>query len=164
MADEEGADGNIKYKVGNMYYNGLGVETDIDMACKYFINAMENGNVYAKYKMATIYLQTGNSEDVFKGITWLEQLSNNKAFKNNNFIHYKLGKIYHDGKLVNKNYEKAIFHYKKASAKGNEYAPYNLAKLYLEPNTNYTNYNKAITLLENIKDNPYANIQIRGYI
>lgn len=164
MADADGADGNIKYKVGNMYYNGLGTEKDIDMACKYFNDAIENGNKYAKYKMATLYLKSDSLEEYSKGVTWLEELSKDKTFQNNDFIHFKLGKIYSEGKVVNqtviRDAYKAKKHYEIAAKNGNSFAQYNLAKLYLEPNSKLTDYRTAVILLKNIKDNPYATAKL----
>lgn len=81
----------------------------------------------AKRKQAQEFIySTDEKQDISKGIKILKELADN----GDNLSAYKLGKIYLDGDIVYKDYDKAEKYLKQASY-DNEYAMYALAKLYL---------------------------------
>jgi TPR repeat protein/Zn-dependent peptidase ImmA (M78 family) len=67
------------YLLGNLYYNGTGVETDLNKAADLYAKAAQDNNVDAQLKLGLLYL---NGVGVTKSLTnsrfWLEQAAANK--------------------------------------------------------------------------------------
>ena len=149
------ADDNLLYKIGQMYKQGLGTDTDTKTALDYFRRAAELNNKNAQRTMALEYISGGNIEqDIDKGIEMLTELADG----GDNLAAYKLGRIYLAGEVVFKDVGKAEKYLQQAAGGGNEFAMYALAKLYLMDEKK--DISKAAQLLEKTCDfetiKPYA--------
>ena len=68
---KEQADDNLFYKIGMMYKNGLGTDTDISKAIDYFQRSADNK--WSSYQLSKLYLfgADGLEKDKGKAIRWL---------------------------------------------------------------------------------------------
>lgn len=68
---KEQADDNLFYKIGMMYKNGLGTDTDISKAIDYFQRSADNK--WSSYQLGKLYLfgADGLEKDKGKAIRWL---------------------------------------------------------------------------------------------
>ena len=68
---KEQADDNLFYKIGMMYKNGLGTDTDISKAIDYFQRSADN--MWSSYQLGKLYLfgADGLEKDKGKAIRWL---------------------------------------------------------------------------------------------
>ncbi|STY30303.1 enhanced entry protein EnhC [Legionella wadsworthii] len=99
------------------YMYGVGVKKNADAATRYYINAAKNGNALAQYTLAKNFIDSRNSSNKKLGLIWL-----NKAVINGNIqAKTKLGKLYLEGKLVDKDEKKGEELLNQAAAQG--YAP-----------------------------------------
>lgn len=129
----EQADDNLFYKIGRMCKLGLGTETDMPKAIKYFKRASDLGNKNSKRTLALEYISGENVEqDIDKGIEMLTKLADGR----DTMSAYKLGKIYLSGEVVYTDMDKAEKCLQQAADDDNEYAMYALAKIYLSEEKN----------------------------
>lgn len=140
-------DDKLLYKIGRMYYAGLGTDVDKPKALKYLVESAEQGNMQAKRIVAQELISGGYiPQDVPRGITMLTEC----ADKGDTSAAYKLGKIYFKGEYVPVNYDKAEKYLSAAVAENNRDAVYQLAKLYMT--TEKYDIKKSIALFENVAD------------
>ena len=154
-AADDQADDKLSYKIGLMYYSGLGTETDKKTALKYLLNSAAKGNMQAKRIVGQELISDEYlPRDIDYGLELLTECADN----GDSSAAYKLGKIYFKGEYVAADYDKAEQYLKTAVDKGNEFAIYSLAKLYLSDEK--YDLTKAVELLEkaceNIHLKPYA--------
>lgn len=79
---------------------------------------LNQGNPYAAYQLAKIYLKAPNAESIDKALDRLTFASN----KGLSYADYLIGKIYLYGTVIPKDDEKAMFYLNKAAEAGNSYA------------------------------------------
>lgn len=108
----------------------------------------------SKRKQAQKYIDSNDEkQDISAGIRILTELSDN----GDTLAAYKLGKVYLNGDIVYKDYDKAESYLKQAAG-NNVYAMYTLAKLYLT--NERKDLSEAVRLLKMVCDNkdvmPYA--------
>ena len=153
VADDQ-ADDKLSYKIGRMYYSGLGTETDKRIGLKYLLNSAAKGNMQAK-RIVGQELISGEylSKDIDYGIELLTKCADN----GDGSAAYKLGKTYFKEECVAADYDKAEKYLKTAADNGNEFAMYSLAKLYLSDEK--YDLTKAIVLLEKA----YENTQLQPF-
>lgn len=121
------ADDNLEYKIGIMYLEGKGTDADKGLAEEYLEKSVEAGNVYAKSRLARLYLEEGRT-DMLPRI--LEYLTESAEKNEDSMSMYTLGNIYASEEYGGKDPEKAKEWYEKAESAGNEFASYKLGKLY----------------------------------
>ncbi len=129
-------DDKLQYRLGWMLQNGIGTQKDITRAKEYFEKSAKMGNVFAGYSLAKLILaeENPNQEELKGAIQYLQ-----KAADNENEIckpirvlaQYALGKIYLEGKHLQKDIYKAILCLTQSAKQENEWAAYQLGKLYL---------------------------------
>lgn len=121
-------DDKLLYKIGRMYYCGLGTNVDKPKALTYLLDSAEQGNVQAK-RIVAQELLSGEfiPQDISHGILMLTEF----ADKGDTFAAYKLGKMYFKGEYVNADHDRAEKYLITAAAANNRYAMYTLGKLYL---------------------------------
>ncbi|CEG57954.1 SEL1-like repeat protein [Legionella fallonii] len=86
------------------YLYGIGVKKNTDTATHYFIDAAKNGNPIAQFALAENFIDSRHSANNKLGLIWLNKAANNgnpKALE-------RLGRLYMDGKLVEKDKDKGI--------------------------------------------------------
>ena len=143
-------DDKLLYKIGRMYYNGLGTDVDKPKALKYLIDAEKQGNMQAKRIVAQELLSGEHiPKDIPRGLAMLTECAN----KGDTSAAYKLGKIYFKGEFIVADYDKAEQYLKAAVDDNNKYAMYSLAKLYLTDEK--YDLTKAVELLKKSCDDTH---------
>lgn len=127
VLEEQSHDDKLQYRLGQMLYQGIGTERDEEKAVRYWHQAAKLGNVNAQYALGKFWLDTGTG-DVHQAAVWLEKA----ADAGNTSAQYVLAKLYLEGRLGEKNAEKAGELFQKAAEQGNGFAAYRLGRLYLE--------------------------------
>lgn len=149
-------DEKLLYKIGRMYYCGLGTEVDKPKALKYLSESAEQGNMQAK-RIVAQELLSGEfiQQDIPRGLAMLTEC----ADSGDTSAAYKLGKVYFKGEYVPADHIKAENYLKTAVAANNCDAMYTLAKLYLTDERK--NVPQAIKLLEAAAaDNMWASYRL----
>ena len=123
-------DDNIRYKIGKMYLDGKGTESQPARAVEYFKLAAKDENSRAQYELGKAYITGhGIDKDADKGLVWLE-----KAIKQGNTTaQLFLGQQYIKGEHIAKNTRKGIellTEYHKNSQ--SDIAAYIISKAYLD--------------------------------
>ena len=140
-------DDKLLYKIGRMYYVGLGTNVDKPKALKYLAESAKQGNMQAKHIIAQ-ELISGEFilQDIPRGLTLLTEC----ADKGDTSAAYKLGKLYFKGEYTPVNYDKAEKYLSAAVADKNRDAMYQLAKMYMTAEK--YDVKKAIALFEKVAD------------
>ena len=140
-------DDKLLYKIGRMYYCGLGTDLDKPKSLKYLIESAEQGNMQAK-RIVAQELISGEyiPQDIQRGINMLTECTD----KGDTSASYKLGKIYFKGEYLPQDYDKAEKNLSVAVTDNNSDAMYQLAKLYMTDEK--YDIKKAIALFETISD------------
>lgn len=140
-------DDKLLYKIGRMYYSGLGTDVDKEKALKYLLESEKQDNMQAK-RIVAQELINGEfiPKDIPRGLAMLTEC----AEKGDTSAAYKLGKIYFKGDIVTVDYDKAEKYLKVAVDDNNKHAMYSLAKLHLT----YEKYDLAesVELLRKVCD------------
>ena len=116
-----------KYKLGEIYEQGLGVEKNDDRAFEYYKISAEHGYEDSQYKLGEIYELKCDYE---QAIYWYSKVAENKDSWKKNKAKLILGDIYKD---VKKDYLKAIEYYKVLAEEEKENysaAKYKLGEIY----------------------------------
>lgn len=133
------------HEVARNYEMGSGVKTSYNMASKYYLKAIEQGHIVAKYDLADIYIDYF-PEKTPEAICLLEEIIADKEYES--LACLKLGKLYLRGTGVKKDYQKA----KQWFEQGLEYNSYNcsmeLSYLYFYGLGVEKDLNKALELVE----------------
>lgn len=107
-------DVNAQMFVAAAYLYGIGVKKNHDMATRFYIDAAKNGNAIAQFTLAENFIDSRNASNRKLGLIWL-----NKAVVNGNpQAQTKLGGMYLEGKLVDKDSEKGMGLLNQAAAQG----------------------------------------------
>lgn len=113
--DDDIADANMQYKLGNRFYHGLGVDLDYKQAVYWYEKAANQGNIDAQFNLGVCYDNgSGVSQDSEKAVYWYKKA----AGQGNAAAQYNLGVLYEKGQGMLKNKEKAIEWYEKAASLG----------------------------------------------
>ena len=140
-------DDKLLYKIGRMYYCGLGTDLDKPKSLKYLIESAEQSNMQAK-RIVAQELISGEfiPQDIQRGIIMLTEC----ADKGDTSAAYKLGNIYFKGKYLPQDYDKAEKNLTAAVADNNRNAAYQLAKMYMTDEK--YDIKKAVELFEAVAD------------
>jgi len=115
-ADQSNAE--AMWKIGEIYENGWGAKKDILVALDWYRKSKQSG--IDKSRMRFMKLNKGKA--VFKSnAEMIEKLIRN-AEKNNTEAKFKLGNIYDEGKLTERNIDKAYLWYEKAAKNNHSYS------------------------------------------
>lgn len=110
------------HQLGKAWRDGLlGGAKDESKAELWFRKSAETGNDYSQYALGKLLQRQGK---ISEAIEWYEKADNQYA-------HYRLGKLYLTGKDVSKDVGRAIRNLTVSAESGNQYAQYALGKLYL---------------------------------
>jgi TPR repeat protein len=134
---EEAGGGNAlaMHDLGRMYADGLGVDTDADIAFGWYEKALSafmdieahRNNRYVEYRIGKMYAAgLGTGQDYGEAAGWFEMA----ASRNHKYAQYSLSGLYYRGQGVEQNYETAFRLYGKSAAQRVPYANYELAKMY----------------------------------
>lgn len=130
-----------EFDLGNVYYNGDGVEKDYAKAMKYYRKAAKQGNAEAQNKLGEMYiLGQGVKIDNAEAMKWFRKA----AKQDNDWAQTNLGIIYYEGYGVEIDYMEAIKWYRKAAEKGNYVAQIKLGNMYCDGYGVEKDYKEAI--------------------
>ena len=116
-----------QYIVGDMYFQGKGIECDYEKSESYFIESAYGGNPDAQNNLGYIYTYViGTNEDFGKAKKYL----NMAAAQGHSQAQVGLGSLYRNGWGLSKDYHKALNLYKRAAAHNNTDALNNLGYTY----------------------------------
>ncbi|RII33004.1 hypothetical protein D2A34_19415 [Clostridium chromiireducens] len=110
-------DSNAKLRLGEIYSGNQWGNKDSIKAFKWYLSAEEQGYSDAKIKAGQVAYDVGEENfysDINKAIQWYKIA----AEKGNAEAQYKLGDLYHKGKFVIKDEEKAVIYYQMAADQG----------------------------------------------
>lgn len=153
--DKDINDPKLEYRMGYMFYQGIGTEQDTEKALGYLKKATVKGHAYAEWLIGKIYLEKGKKEE---GINWLKKAAEHE----NPLAQYTIGKLYLKGEEVEKNPMKAKELFQKAAQQEHEYAQYYLGKMYLLGEDTEQNIEEAVKWFEKASENgnQYAQYQL----
>lgn len=153
--DKDINDPKLEYRMGYMFYQGIGTEQDTEKALGYLKKATVKGHAYAEWLIGKIYLEKGKKEE---GINWLKKAAEHE----NPLAQYTIGKLYLKGEEVEKNLMKAKELFQKAAQQEHEYAQYYLGKMYLLGEDTEQNIEEAVKWFEKASENgnQYAQYQL----
>lgn len=122
-------DDKLQYRLGWMKLHGVGTEQSETEARAWFEKAAGLGNPHAQYQLTKLILadESAGPEEVEQAVMWLTQ----SAEAGQDCAQYALGKLYRDGRGVQKNILQAVIWFSAAAEQDNSYAAYALGKLYL---------------------------------
>jgi len=116
-------------EVGRRYYNGIGLQKNVDQAFSFFLKAALMGHPAAQNNVAWCYeVGDGVQQSLEKAFEWYEMSANNGC----SMAQYSLGWMYSNGVYVPKNQSKAISWIIQAAESGHAMAQYKLGMAYLE--------------------------------
>lgn len=146
-----------EYLLGRLYLKGEDVDQDLDKATEFLKRSAMQGNKYASYALAKLWLSDDFSSDKLEGFKYLKTAAD-KGFAP---AEYLLGKLLYEGKLIEKNTEKALEYLEKSAEKGNSYAAYLAGKILLTDES-VKDVKKAIRYFEIAAEqgNDYAQFQL----
>ena len=135
--------GNVEamYKLGNLYYEGEGVNQNYEEAVKYFRMAANKGDADALDMLGDCYK---NGEGVPQNYEEAVKYYKLAAEKKNKYSLNSLGLCYLNGTGVSKNYEEAKKYFKLAGENGNSSGYNNLGNSYYDGNGVPQNYEEAV--------------------
>ncbi|RGB28202.1 hypothetical protein C1646_819278 [Rhizophagus diaphanus] len=112
------------FNLANRYYNGKGIEKNLEKAFHWYQKAAENGYTGAMNNLAYMYYNgEGTEKNLEKTFHWYQKAAENGDEK----AMFNLAIFYHEGKGIEKNLEKSFYWYQKAAENGDEKAVFNLA-------------------------------------
>lgn len=157
--EEKQADDNLEYRIGGMYLRGLGTDKDEEKAEEYLDASAEAGNIYAKNKLAMLYLQQGRLDKLPIIVANLTEVAEKTG---NTWSMYALGNLYSSSEYGQRDDRKAEEWYLRAEGEGDEFVSYKLGKLYLDQESILYNLDLAVTHLEKAveKGNSFAGYQL----
>lgn len=95
---------NALFDLGSMHENGFFFEKNVEKAREYFEYAAIGGAAMAQYELGKRLIGTGNSDDIKKGVHWLE-LACEQGYTNSL---NRLGMMYIEGDIVESDPNKAF--------------------------------------------------------
>jgi len=118
------------------YEKGLGVEPEIENAVFYYQRAIETGNEQAHIKFARLLMEgkyglTANPKQARKLVDFAVVQLNRKAVSGSPTAAKQLGRLFRDGKLVNRDLERAEKWLRRGAYLGSEGGMHDLARLLL---------------------------------
>ena len=131
--------------IGNLYYNGIGINQDYSEALKWYEKAAEAGSNDAMNNIGMMYnYGRGVKQDYKNAMDWYNKAADN----GNNDAIYNIGVLYEFGRGVTQDYKKAMKWYEKAAEAGNASAMFRIGKLYNNGNGIEQNYTIAMQWYE----------------
>lgn len=141
-------------KLGDMYYDGQGIENDYYKAVEWYRKAAEQGLVWPQFRLGWMYDEgLGVSQDYSKSMEYYQKaVKQGYAMAQNN-----LGVMYLDGKGIDKDYRTAFHLFQKADEQKNMHAPWNLGLMYERGLGVYKNLDTAKCYYEKAAERGHTN-------
>lgn len=113
--------------LGEAYHHGLGKEVNYDKAKEYYEKALDAGEDAVLFWYGEIYYDEEQYEDALK--KFQRAAVDGNEFQNK--AEDRIGDLYHDGRGVEQNFDKAVEWYEKAAEHGNVDSMCSLAVMYI---------------------------------
>ncbi|KAK8842215.1 hypothetical protein M9Y10_026446 [Tritrichomonas musculus] len=126
--------------LGNLYYDGLGVERNYSKAKEYYELSAKQNNSSALFNLGSLYANGHGVEQNYSKAKEYYELS---AKQNNSYALVNLGNLYYNGHGVEQNYSQAKEYYELSAKQNNSDALVNLGNLYENGLGVERNYSKA---------------------
>ena len=121
--------GELEFLEGIKFYEGTGVEKNMDEAFKLFKKAVENRHKGAQFYLGLMYFNgLGTEQNYDEALRWFKLSATNKSAAAQNNV----GLMYHYGYGVEVNTIEALNWYTKAAREGSDTAYSNLGIIYFE--------------------------------
>ncbi len=140
METEDPSD-NLEYRIGCMYLNGQGTIQDKTEAEKYLTASSEAGNIYAKNRLAMLWLKEGRTDRLPEIIRSLTEAAEKTG---NIWSMYALGNIYASDEYGRQDISQAMEWYSQAEGHGEEFISYRIGKLYMDRESGHFSVEKAV--------------------
>ncbi len=144
-----GAHIESQIKLGNMYYNGEGVDKNIDKALEYYTLAADGGHTDTQIKLGNMYY---NGEGVDKNIDKALNYYSRLAYGGDVKFQITVGKMYYEGKEVKQSYKNAYRLLEMAKERGDEEAKTMLATMHANDNYVERTYEEILAYYEYLAD------------
>jgi len=123
-----------------MYFDGKGVEKNMDECLKYYQLSADQGNEVALFSLGLMYYDgDGVPQDLERAREYFQAA----ADEGHSVSMCNLGGIYYAGEGVDKDAKKAFSYYEQAAEKGDKYAQYNLGLMYYDGDGTTKDHHKA---------------------
>ena len=106
----EQEDAEAQYQLALLYEQGLGVDADLQQAESWFLKAAEQGDVRAQLRLAKLMA----ADRPLQSFQMYEQAAANGNLE----ARFALGKIFAEGQIVERDFDKALFFLHEASEEG----------------------------------------------
>jgi len=134
---------DMQCMLGNLYFQGQGVEQDINKGMEWVVKSAEGGSKYGQYVLGMAYLHgKGVESSEEKGYMWLRKAAEQGEPNAQNMV----GGFYLVGKVVEKDYQEAVKWFE-LSAKGGNMRAYTQLGFFWkrngEPQKSFSNFLSA---------------------
>jgi TPR repeat protein len=141
---KKGADqgyGPSKDALGTMYWNGWGVQTNLNEAISWFAKAAESGNAAAEYHLGLRYWNgQGVSQDQAQAVSWYRKSADQGFVRSR----VELALAYRSGSGVRQDYSAALHWFQLAAEQGDALAQCYLGEMYYYGTGVDGSYNHAL--------------------
>ena len=110
-----------------LYYDGKGVEKNLELAVYWWKKAAEQEDAESQYNLSRMYY---NGEGVEKNLELAFYWTQQSAEQGYASAQLNLSRMYFNGKGIEKNLELAFFWIQKSAEQGDAFAQYNLSRMY----------------------------------
>ena len=145
---------NAMMSLGDLYFDGLGVEQNMELAKKWYNESIQAENVVAITRLGMLYSALENYDEAIKYYQLAIDKGDSTAMNS-------MGLLYQHGFGVKRNINKSITFYQRSADNNNIAGLINLGLMYEEGLGVPQSYEKAIELYERAYQLGYADAQLR---
>lgn len=114
---------DAQYMVGSCYYQGYGVNQDLNLALEWYTKGAENGNANAQYMVGLAYTNSSKYNEAYQ---WYKK----SAEQGNAYAQKELGILYYWGRGVVEDNDLAFEWFSKSAKNGYSWGQYWLGSMY----------------------------------
>ncbi|MFV0538305.1 MAG: tetratricopeptide repeat protein [Dysgonomonas sp.] len=114
---------DAQYMVGSCYYQGYGVNQDLNLALEWYTKGAENGNANAQYMVGLAYTNSSKYNEAYQ---WYKK----SAEQGNAYAQKELGVLYYWGRGVVEDNDLAFEWFSKSAKNGYSWGQYWLGSMY----------------------------------
>lgn len=115
--------GDAQYMIGACYYQGYGVDQDLNLALEWYTKGAENGNANAQYMVGLAYTNSSKYNEAYQ---WFKK----SAEQGNAYAQKELGVLYYWGRGVVEDNDLAFEWFSKSAKNGYSWGKYWLGSMY----------------------------------
>lgn len=143
--------------LGVCYYNGYGVEKNLDLALEWYTKGAENGNANAQYMLGLAYINSSKYNEAYH---WFKK----SAEQGNAYAQKELGMLYYWGRGVVEDNDLAFEWFSKSAKNGYSWGQYWLGSMYQSGYGTSKNRNTALEWYQvSLSSNPNNELKSTVY-